>query len=321
VIRMIVTTMLVLLIGAFMSMSAAPDTIGIATARGGFSVDRTRVQGNATLFEGGVLETDSTPSVVRLQSGSEMQLGSTSRGRIYKDRLILEKGEGQIDKASGFRFEALGLRIIPDSSGTKARVALLGTERVAVAALAGTLRVTTAEGTLVARLEPGRSLEFEPQAAGAEAPFNVTGCVTAVGSRFVLKDATANVVLELRGQNLDQYAGQRVQIAAIELKGVQPGEGAAQVIQVTRITRMSGSCAVPLPAAKESSGGAEAGKTGSEVGTAKASRTPVEVLTSAGKAVGKAVATHAVIAGVAVAAVAGGVTLGLAGSDSESISR
>jgi hypothetical protein len=296
--RLIVNTMLLLLVGAFLSASAAPDAIGIATARGGFSMDRTRVQGNATLFDGGVLETDLASSLVRLQSGSEMLLGSTSRGRIYKDRLVLEKGEGQIDKASDFRFEALGLRILPDSSGTKARVALLGTGRVVVSALAGTLRVTTAEGTLVARLEPGRALEFELQVAGAVAPFSVSGCVTAASNRLVLKDATANVSFELRGQNLEQYTGKHVQISAVELKGVQPGEGATQVIQVTRIYLLTGSCAVPPVAAKGSSGGAAAGKTASKAGT-----------------------TKVVIAGVAIAAAAGGTALGLTGSDSASISR
>jgi hypothetical protein len=296
--RLIVNTMLLLLVGAFLSASAAPDAIGIATVRGGFSIDRTRVQGNATLFDGGVLETDSAPSLVRLQSGSEMQLGSTSRGRIYKNRLVLEKGEGQIDKASDFRFEALGLRILPDSSGTKARVALLGTGRVVVSALAGTLRVTTAEGTLVARLEPGRALEFEPQVAGAAAPFSVSGCVTAADNRFVMKDSTANVSFELRGQNLEQYAGLHVEITAVELKGVEPGQGATQVIQVVRIYRLTGSCAVHPTAAKGSPGGTTAAKTAGKAGT-----------------------TKVVIAGVAIAAAAGGTALGLTGTESVPISR
>jgi hypothetical protein len=297
--RLIVNTILVLLVGAFLSVSAAPDAIGIATARGGFIMDRSPVQGNTTLFEGGVLETNAYSSVVRLQSGNEMRLGATSRGRIYRDRLVLEKGEGQIDKASNFRFEALGLRILPDSSGTKARVALLGNQRVAVSALAGTLHVTTAEGALIARLEPGAALEFEPQAAGASAPFSVSGCVAAAGDRLVLEDATSNVSFELRGQNLERYAGQRVEVSAVELKGEQPGEGATQVIQVTRIYRLTGSCAVPPAAAKGSSGGAATAKT-----------------------VGMAGTTKVVIAGVAIAAVAGGTALGLTRGDSTpSVSR
>lgn len=290
--RMIVNTILLLVVGAFLSASAAPDAIGIATARGDFFIDRSPVRGNTTLFDGGVLETNSSPSVVRLQSGSEIRLGSTSRGRIYSDRLVLEKGEGQIDKASNFRFEALGLRILPDSSATKARVALLGNQRVAVSALAGTLRVTTAEGTLVARLEPGRALEFEPQVAGAAAPFSGRGCVAVAGIRFLLRDATANVSLDLRGMDMGQYAGQRVEITGTELKNVRPAEGATQVIQVAKIARVSGSCSIPP-------GGATTAKAAGMSGT-----------------------TKVVIAGVAIAAVAGGTVLGLTGSDNApSISR
>ncbi len=290
-IRMIVSTLVLLLVGAFLSASTAPDAIGIATARGGLVMDRSPVQGNTTLFDGGVLETNSYPSLVRLRSGSEIRLGSTSRGRIYRNRLVLEKGEGQMDKASNFRFEALGLRILPDSSGTKARVALLGNQRVTVSALAGTLRVTTAEGTLLARLEPGRALEFEPQVAGAAAPFNVSGCVAVAGVQFVLRDATANINLELRGLNFGQYAGQRVEITGTELKDVRPSEGATQVIQVTKVTRVAGSC--PLPPGNPSTA----------------------------KAAGMSGTTKVVIAGVAIGAVAGGTAIGLTGSDSPSISR
>ena len=289
--RMIVSTLLMLLVGAFLSAPAAPDAIGIATARGGFFLDSSPVQGNTTLFDGGVLETKSFPSVLTLQSGSEIRLGSASRGRIYRDRLVLEKGEGQMDKASNFRFEALGLRVLPDSSGTKAHVTLLGNQRVVVSALAGNVRVTTGEGILVARLEPGSALEFEPQVAGASAPFNVSGCVAVEGVQFVLKDATANVSLELRGMDLGQYAGQRVEITGTELKGVRPAAGITQVIQVTKIARLGGSCPIPTAAAKPA------------------------------KAAGMAGTTKVVIAGVAVAAVTGGVVLGLTGGDSPTVSR
>jgi hypothetical protein len=144
---------------------------------------------------------------------------------------------------------------------------------------------------LVAKLEPGSTLEFAPQAAGAAEPFNVSGCVSVAGVRFVLRDATANINLELRGLNFGQYAGQRVEVTGTELKGVQPHEGATQVIQVTKLTRVGGSC--PLPA-----GNASTAKSAGMSGT-----------------------TKVVIAGVAIAAVAGGTALGLTAGDSESISR
>jgi hypothetical protein len=229
------------------------------------------------------LETYATSSTVKLEGGAEMRLGSSSRGRVYKDRLVLESGEGQVTNAGGYHLVAGGLRIFPGSSSARTHVAVRPTGHVTVSALAGSLTVSTAEGTLLARLEPGRALEFETQAAGAAPPFSVEGCVSAVESRFLLTDRTAGVSFELRGPGLAQYAGQHVQIAATDLKGVRPGPGASQVIQVSSVKRTAGSCAVPAAGAKKPAGG------------------------SGGK--------KAVIAGVAIAAAAGGVTLGLTGDE------
>jgi hypothetical protein len=85
--------------------------------------------------------------------------------------------------------------------------------------------------------------------------------------------------------------GQRVEITGTELKDVRPSEGATQVIQVAKLNQVSGSC--PLPPANSSTA----------------------------KAAGMSGTTKAVIAGVAIAAVAGGAVLGLTANDSPSISR
>jgi hypothetical protein len=115
--RLIVhTSALLLLSGALISSFAAPPVIGIATARGGFLLDNAPVRGNATLFEGAMVETSAAPTLVRLQGGARMQLGSASRGKVYSDRLVLEMGEGQMDNALHYRIEARSLQILPDSS-------------------------------------------------------------------------------------------------------------------------------------------------------------------------------------------------------------
>jgi hypothetical protein len=291
---MVRSWILLLLAGALVASFAAPAAIGVATAKGSFLLDRSAVQGNATLFEGAVVETTTTPSLVRLQDGPRMQLGSTSRGKVYGDRLVLEKGEGQLEGTQSYRIEARELRILPESADSVARVALGEPGRVTVAALTGGVRVTTADGILVAKLERGTTLEFEPQAAGASAPVSVTGCLTGLNGRFLLKDDTANVSFELRGQDLGQYAGQHVTITATVLKEVRPGQGAVQVIQVTQIRRLAGAC--PVAASNPSKGGVA--KKGATSGT-----------------------TKVVIAGVAIAAAAGGTAIGLTGDEKQSISR
>ena len=291
VIRVMVRSLVVLVLtGALGVVLAAPDAIGVVTANGTFRVDSAPVRGTATLFEGVLVETSSSPSSVRLVSGAEVRLGSASRARVYKDHLVLERGEGRMNQAR-YPIYALGLRIAIESGDGKAGVAVRGTNLVDVSALAGAVRVATAEGTLLARLEPGRALEFEPPAAGASAPFSVKGCVTTDGVHFLLKDTTANVTFELRGENLGSYAGQHVDVAATGLKGVQPPEGAAQVVQVNRIYRLAGSCPVPASTAP----GSGSTKTAGLSGTSKA-----------------------IIAGVAVAAVAGVATVGLTGNESDS---
>src|SRR5512140_157986 len=115
--RLIVHSLaLLLLCGALVSSFAAAPVIGIATARGGFLIDNAPVRGNTTLFEGTMVETSAAPSLVQLQGGTRMHLGAASRGRVYSARLVLEKGEGQMDKALHYRIEARSLQIMPDSS-------------------------------------------------------------------------------------------------------------------------------------------------------------------------------------------------------------
>ena len=290
--RLIVRVWMVLLLAGFMAGSlAAPPVIGVVTARGSFFLDKAVVQGNATLFEGALLETAATPSQVRLQAGPRLHLGAASRGKIYDDRLVLEKGEGQLEGAAHYRIETRDLRILPESAVAVAHVALAEPGRITVAALAGGLRVTTTSGTLVAKLARGTALEFTPQPAGASAPMSLAGCLTNLDGRFLLKDDTSNVTFELRGQDLAVHLAQHVSITATVLNDAQPGKDGAPVIQVTQIKRLAGACPV-------SAAGRSAAKKSAMSGT-----------------------TKAIIAGVAIAAAAGGAAIGLTGEENQPISR
>ncbi len=275
-----------LLAGILVPGFGAPPVIGIATVHGSLRVDNVPVQGNATLFDGARLETASASSRIRLQAGGQMELGTASRGQVFSDRLILEKGLGRMEYVPHYRFEARNLRIEPDSIGSSAEVLLSEPGRVTVNALSGQVRVSTAEGLLLARLEPGGSLEFQPQAAGAVAPFVLTGCLAGADGRILLTDETAKVSFELKGKELTQYIGQRVEIQA-----AAPGNGPAgsgpKVVQVVQIKRVAGGC----PAMPPSRNGSQA------------------------KAPRMSGSTKAVIAGVAIAAGAGGAALGLTGGE------
>src|SRR5712672_1117707 len=166
-------------------MAAAP-AVGIATARGSFTIDGSSIAGNATLFEGNQIETGKASSQLRLNNGARMQLAAESRGIVYRDRLVLEKGNGSFENAGTFQVDALSLHIRSENGAAQVSVRKGGV--VEVAALNGPVRVTAANGVLLANMQAGRTLNFTPESAGPEAPTSVTGCLESSNGKFLLTD-------------------------------------------------------------------------------------------------------------------------------------
>jgi hypothetical protein len=229
-------------------LPAFSAAIGVATANGGFRVDSHAVVGNATLFEGNTLETAAASSELRLYSGIRLRLAPDSRGQVFGDRLVLEKGLGELRGGAGSRIEARGLRILADSPGAAGRVAITEAHKVQAAALAGSLRVTTADGTVVALVRPAMALEFEPQAeTGAQVPFEMSGCLERRAGQFILRDPLSGVAEEARGSRLESEVGNTIEVTATVVPDVKPMEGAQEVIQITRLRRISRGCAAAAP--------------------------------------------------------------------------
>ena len=99
---------------------AAPPVIGTVTAGGAFRLNGDTVKANGTLTEGAVLESGRGSSTVRLAGGARLSLSADSRGKLYSDRIVLEKGDTRLDNGSGFHLEALGLTIRPDGDPPRA---------------------------------------------------------------------------------------------------------------------------------------------------------------------------------------------------------
>jgi hypothetical protein len=171
------TLLVVITILTLVQAVALPPSIGVASARGVFWLDNGRVSGNATLFDGAVLETAKATSDVSLGTGVQVLLGTESRCKLYRDRMVLEKGVSQIEAAGNYRVQAGQLRIVPVSAKSKGVVAIKSANLVEAAALTGGFRVMTANGVLIANLHPGRPLAFDTEQAGAFAPTTVTGVV------------------------------------------------------------------------------------------------------------------------------------------------
>lgn len=281
--------------------TAAVPVIGTVVAKGTFRLDNATVNGNATLFEGATVETKAAASRMEMASGARISLGVDSKARFYGDHAILEKGEGQLEKAAGFRFEAKGLTIQPETGNASARIALFGGAKVELAALTGSFRVLNERGLLVANLGAGRSLELEPQATDGTS--KLTGTLRQVGSHYLLKDETTNVTVEVAGTSLSKEVGYRVEITGSMDPTATPVTDASQFIRVTTLKRFGKS---------RDEGAAAAGKGGAPSGSS-----------GGGGKLAISATTIAIIGGVAAAATLGGLAAAgkLPGQGSGSVSR
>lgn len=262
----------------FGTAGAASPVIGTVVGRGAFRVDNATVSGNATLFEGATIETQTSGSVLELTSGARMILGTTTKGRVFGDHIVLERGKSRLDKAEGFRVEARGLLIQPETGNSTGRVELAGATRVEVAALNGTFRVLNSRGMVVAKIASGSTLAFEPQSLNRQT--RLTGRVVNRGGHYLLTDETTNVTVEIAGPELAKVAGKRVELTGMLDPTATPVSDASQFIRVTSVKPLLGAAVAA----------AGAGGTASATGSG---------LAVSGTAI-------AVIGGVAAAAVVGG---------------
>jgi hypothetical protein len=299
---------------AGLALGAGAPPLGVVTAKGSFYLDRSPVAGNATVFEGAVIETGKATSQLRLNNGARMLLAADSRGVVYRDRLVLERGGSQLDRLAGYSVEALTLKIQPAGAGSSARVDVESAHQIRVSALNGPVHVSNQAGVLVARLGAGEALSLGTQAAGASAPSTITGCLESAGGKLTLVDETSSVKFILEGGDAGRHAGNRVEV----LGTVKPESADSNIVRVNSIRELSKKCTIKAAAAA----GSAADATGKTAGTAgKAAGTAAKTAGAAGKAAGLSVGTKAVIAGVVVAGAAtGGAIAAVQSDDSTDIS-
>ena len=269
--------------------------IGVVEASSSFRLDQATVSGNATLFEGATIETSYGQSSQELRNGARVTLLPGSKGRFYDDHMVLERGQGRFDRATGYFFEARGLTVQPETGVSTARVALEPGTGVQVAVLAGSFRVLNARRMVVARVLPGSPLAFSPQSGVGTGNTRVTGRLVNKSGHYLLTDETTNVTVEVTGAGLKKVEGLRVEVSGFLDPTATPVSDATQVIRVTSIAR--------LPA-----GTAAAGTGG----------------TAGGGVSGLAISatTIAIIGGVVAAAVVGGLAAaGTLSGGSSTVSR
>lgn len=289
---------LAVVVGIALAAGPSSEAVGIATANALFLVNQAPVRGNATLFDGALIETRQSVSTIKLGNSLEIRMDAASRARVYRDRLVLERGAGLLSAGDGGRIQVRDLEVLPQQENTLAQITLNPSGQVEILASSGALDVRTPGGILIARVFAGHAMSFAPQAATAAPPFQIEGCLLTSGERYFLTDVSSNVNFELRGQDLAQFAGRYIQVSATQWPGANPSEEASQVLRVIQVKLVSAGCPAPPPRNGQDSG-------------PRAART----VSASGK-------TKAVIAGVAIAGGVAGATVGLTGKEEQpTISR
>jgi hypothetical protein len=242
-------------------LSAATSGIGVAMSEGNILINSSSAAGNATIFDGNTLETQSASSQVRLNDGARLRLASDSRGTVFSDHVDLQKGSASI---TGYSANANGLNVRADGKAS-ATISMRDQGVVEIAALTGSVHVFDAAGLNVANLLPGRALDLRPQDAGANAPSSLTGCAVRSGGNLLLTDETSNVTVQLKGGSVK--TGQRVQITGSMVPNATPPSGATQVINVTDVKQVGGPCKGGGSAAGAAAAGAAGAGAGAAIGT------------------------------------------------------
>ncbi|MGA3189706.1 MAG: hypothetical protein ABSF22_21575 [Bryobacteraceae bacterium] len=215
---------------------AATPAIGIVTASGHFTLDRSQVWGNATVFEGSVIETGAASSEIALRNGAKLQLAKDSRARILSDRVVIEKGIGQMSAPESFEVNAANLRI-----HTTGRLRVSLSEGIEVASLTGSTRVASASGILLAAIPAGRSMSFSPQSASGSV--TRTGCLLFKDNHFIIQDENTQEVVEVAGQNFAAQLGNRVEVTGIASSAKPAVTIATLLVNVGAMTpKSSGGC-------------------------------------------------------------------------------
>jgi hypothetical protein len=225
-----------MLVATLANASAGTVAIGTASARGDMRVDQYKVNGNATLFDGSVVETDQATADLRLDKGVSVTMSTGSRATLYHDHLVLQKGLSELSTSSPYQVDANSLRVAASASDSRGVVAIKSGNMVEVAALTGSFGVTNDKGALLARVVPGHPLSFSLQAGAGAAtagpqPFEGTGMLSkAADGNFLLSigDATFQVI----GGSLDSSVGKKVTIKGTTAPDQVPADGAIMVVNV-----------------------------------------------------------------------------------------
>ncbi len=188
---------------------AGTVSIGTASARGDMRVDNYAVKGNATLFDGSVVETSQASADLRLNKGVEITMSADSRGTLYSDHIVLQQGQSELSSSRSFQLQASGLHIVSSAPHSRGVVSMKPGNTVEVASLDGSFGVSNDRGIMLANILPGHSFSFAMQAAGGSDEFSGVGLVSFDnGTYYLTTDSNVKYILTCKDPH--SYVGDKV---------------------------------------------------------------------------------------------------------------
>lgn len=252
--------------------SYGASAIGQVSARGPVRVDQVPASETATVFEGSRIETAKAASELTVGTGSRYLLASDSGARVFRDRIVLERGAVEA-RGSQAEISAAGLSLRPGAQGGIGRVRVLGADRIVVEAV--NAPATVYKGTvIIASLRPGSPLQLS-NATGSNQT-KITGKVVKSNGKYYVVDEATRTRFEVKG-DVAKYEAKRVELKGnVSTEGLAPG--APPVLVASEVI------ALGAAAGAAAAGGAAAG--GATAGTSAAVIAGVAAVTATGVGLG-----------------------------------
>jgi hypothetical protein len=226
-------------LSGLLTFLSAASSIGFVKSTGDFRVDGAAIRGNGTVFEGNLIETGPARCVLQL-ANAQITLAPESRARVYHDRTVLERGAGIVQAGGGHRIDAATLRIAPSARYSVVQIEITSPTYVTAGTHGGGAEVRNIAGVLVASLQAGKALAFNPRAAAAAA-VKMTGLIDSHNGAYFLTDETTKVTVQLKeSSDAARYAGQKVEITGSSIPGSRPAGAASQLVRAVTVKPAGG---------------------------------------------------------------------------------
>lgn len=212
---------------------AASTSIGSVTARGETKIDNHNVQGSGTVFDGSVVETGqsiSSGADLRLANNEEVTLLRDSRGTLYSDHFVLERGAARLGLTDSFCIQANGVVVVPTEAHSSGIVSIDQANSVTVEAKNGTLEIRNPAGAGVARVHSGTALTFSSVTGKSTGEFSAAGTVSSENGHFYLSSSETGMKYEMKGDDLKSYEGSSVVASGVLQPAAAPATGVAGLL-------------------------------------------------------------------------------------------